>query len=171
MAGTQTRGNEALKTGLKLRKKFYFREASIAYTKGLEEHCGSRSIDAILLSNRAQVHLILGNDRNALEDGLAAMNLDDSNLKVQKCRRSCLGKQCATAAVTHQQPRHTILPSDQHCEGHVMQACYRAAKAAYNLKQYSKAMELAAQGLDKNAEAHELELLQQVNHQNWHAES
>ena len=79
----QNQGNEALKTGLKHRKKFYFREASIAYTKGLEEHCGNNSIDAILLSNRAQVHLVLGNDRNALEDGLAAMKLDDNNLKVR----------------------------------------------------------------------------------------
>lgn len=79
----QNQGNEALQTGLKHRKKFYFREASIAYTKGLEEHCGNDSIDAVLLSNRAQVHLFLGNDRNALEDSLAAMKLDDTNLKVR----------------------------------------------------------------------------------------
>lgn len=98
--GTQHQGNEALKTGLKLRKKFYFREASIAYTKGLDEQCGSKSIDAILLSNRAQVHLILGNDRNALEDGLAAMKLDDSNLKVQTKRAQLsVGKHYATADV------------------------------------------------------------------------
>lgn len=44
-----------------------------------------------------------------------------------------------------------------------MQACYRAAKAAYNLKQYSKAMKLAAQGLSRDAEAHELEQIQQVD--------
>lgn len=82
VAVSQNQGNEALKTGLKHRKKFYFRQATIAYTKGLDACCGNDIINAVLLSNRAQVHLILGNDRNALEDSLAAMKLDDNNVKV-----------------------------------------------------------------------------------------
>lgn len=93
----QNQGNEALKTGLKHRKKFYFREASIAYTKGLEEHCGKDDIDAVLFSNRAQVNLVLGNNRNALEDGLAAMKLDNTNLKV---RSHCLTSLPASAAAS-----------------------------------------------------------------------
>ena len=78
----QNQGNEALKTGLKHRKKFYFREAIAAYTKGINEKCGDSSIEATLLSNRAQVQLQLGNDRNALDDSLAALQLDADNLKV-----------------------------------------------------------------------------------------
>lgn len=126
----KNQGNEALKTGLKHRKKFYFREATIAYTKGLDACCGNDIINAVLLSNRAQVHLILGNDRNALEDSLAAMKLDDNNVK----------------------------------------ACYRAAKAAYNLKQYSKAITLASKGLAKDTEGQELKHIQQNAQKNLDAE-
>ena len=61
-----------------------------------------------------------------------------------------------------QQPSHKCQPKPAIC-CHFMQACYRAAKAAYNLKQYSKAIKLAAQGLSKDAGAHELEHLQQVD--------
>ena len=43
-----------------------------------------------------------------------------------------------------------------------MQACYRAARAAYNLKQYSKALMLAEQGIANNAGASELKRIQQV---------
>lgn len=43
-----------------------------------------------------------------------------------------------------------------------MQACYRAAKAAYNLKQYSKALTLAEQGIAMDAGASELKRIQQV---------
>ena len=78
----QKQGNEALRTGLKHRKKFYFREAVTAYTKGLEEHSSDSSIETLIYSNRAQVHLLLGNNRSALEDGLAALKLEDQNQKV-----------------------------------------------------------------------------------------
>ena len=43
-----------------------------------------------------------------------------------------------------------------------LQACYRAAKAAYNLKQYSKAITLANKGLAKDTKAQELRQIQQV---------
>lgn len=95
---SQNQGNEALKTGLKHRKKFYFREAITAYTKGLDVQCGDSIIETVLLSNRAQVHLQLGNDRNALEDSLRAMKLDTNNVKVIMslcCRchcRSCFSR-------------------------------------------------------------------------------
>ena len=72
-----------MKTGLKHRKKFYFQEAITSYTKGLKIHCENPLLNAIILSNRAQVHLLLGNNRNALEDSLDALKLDKSNLKVR----------------------------------------------------------------------------------------
>ena len=43
-----------------------------------------------------------------------------------------------------------------------MQACYRAARAAYNLKQYNKALMLAEQGIAQDAGASELKRIQQV---------
>lgn len=43
-----------------------------------------------------------------------------------------------------------------------MQACYRAARASYNLKQYSKALTLAEQGIAIDAGASELKRIQQV---------
>ncbi|KAA6430080.1 MAG: hypothetical protein FRX49_00511 [Trebouxia sp. A1-2] len=126
----KNQGNEALKTGLKHRKKFYFREAITAYTKGLDVQCGDSIIETVLLSNRAQVHLQLGNDRNALEDSLRAMKLDTNNVK----------------------------------------ACYRAARASYNLKQYSKALTLAEQGIAIDAGASELKRIQQDAQQHLQAE-
>ncbi|KAL0051529.1 hypothetical protein WJX82_009385 [Trebouxia sp. C0006] len=126
----KNQGNEALKTGLKHRKKFYFREAVTAYTKGLDVQCGDSIVETVLLSNRAQVHLQLGNDRNALEDSLRALQLDTNNVK----------------------------------------ACYRAARAAYNLKQYSKALTLAEQGIAMDAGASELKRIQQDAQQHLQAE-
>lgn len=115
----KNQGNEALKTGLKHRKKFYFREAITAYSKGLDEHSGDSRVESLLLSNRAHVHLLLGNDRNALEDSLAALKLD----------------------------------------GHNQKACYRATKAAFNLKKYDQAVMLAEQGLALETDTPELERL------------
>ena len=90
-----------MKTGLKHRKKFYFREAITSYTKGLEIQCANPLLNAIILSNRAQVHLLLGNNKNALEDSIEALNLDKSNLKV-----SCLPVPVYDAI--HQHAHHCI---------------------------------------------------------------
>jgi len=159
---SQNQGNEALKTGLKHRKKFYFREAITAYTKGLDVQCGDSTIETVLLSNRAQVHLQLGNDRNALEDSLRAMKLDTNNVKVIMslcCRCHCKVMLRQSSAF---QESSTVL-SHGHAIAYVsMQACYRAARAAYNLKQYSKALTLAEQGIAKDAGASELKRIQQV---------
>jgi tetratricopeptide (TPR) repeat protein len=151
-----------LKTGLKHRKKFYFREAITAYTKGLDVQCGDSIIETVLLSNRAQVHLQLGNDRNALEDSLRAMKLDTKNVKVVLplcCRCHCKVMLWQSSTV---QGSFTVL-SHGHTNADVsMQACYRAARAAYNLKQYSKALALAEQGIAEDAGASELKRIQQV---------
>ena len=55
-----------------------------------------------------------------------------------------------------------VLPPGRITADVSMQACYRAAKAAYNLKQYSKALMLAEQGIAKDAGASELKRIQQV---------
>lgn len=51
----QVQGNDALKRGLQLRKKFYLRQAQEFYSQGLAVRCGAAAVDALLLSNRAQV--------------------------------------------------------------------------------------------------------------------
>lgn len=61
-----------------------------------------------------------------------------------------------------QQVLATSIKPNPAASWHFLQACYRAAKAAYNLKQYSKAIALAAQGLSKDTSSHELEQIQQV---------
>lgn len=43
-----------------------------------------------------------------------------------------------------------------------LQACYRAARAAYNLKLYNKAVVLAWQGIAKDGNAKELKRIQEV---------
>ena len=159
---SQNQGNEALKTGLKHRKKFYFREAITAYTKGLDVQCGDSIVETVLLSNRAQVHLQLGNDRNALEDSLRALQLDTNNVKVMLslcCR--CHGKVILWQSSAVQEISTVLLHG--HATADVsLQACYRAARAAYNLKQYSKALTLAEQGIAMDAGASELKRIQQV---------
>ena len=78
----QDQGNDALKRGLQLKKKFYLREALNLYTKGLEMGSTLPGLLSVLHSNRAQAHLLLENYRRALEDSLAATGLQESNLKV-----------------------------------------------------------------------------------------
>ena len=78
----QTHGNEALKRGVQLRKKFFVLEAVACYTRGLEVQPRSPALLAVLHSNRAQAHLKLGNNRRALEDGMAAVQHDPTATKV-----------------------------------------------------------------------------------------
>ena len=78
----QDQGNDALKRGLQLKKKFYLREALNLYTKGLEMGSTLPELLSVLHSNRAQAHLLLENYRRALEDSLAATGLQGTNLKV-----------------------------------------------------------------------------------------
>ena len=51
----QVQGNDSLKMGLQLRKKFYLRQAQEQYSQGLAVQCGDPDVDAVLYSNRAQV--------------------------------------------------------------------------------------------------------------------
>lgn len=134
-------GNDALKAGLRHKKKFYLRQAIEQYGKGLDvmvspppvlalrcrslrhsnplrsnersshqlanvgmpssgqparqpnackqesfaahrPQCEDAALNSVLCSNRAHVNLLLGNFRNAYQDGLAALRHNDKNIKV-----------------------------------------------------------------------------------------
>ena len=78
----QNQGNDALKRGLQLKKKFYLREALGLYTRGLDFKCKDAVLVSALFGNRAQAHLLLGNHRSALDDSLTALRADATNAKV-----------------------------------------------------------------------------------------
>ena len=78
----QGQGNDALKRGVQLKKRFYLREAVDLNTKGLEMGATLPELLSILHSNRAHAHSVLGNWRNALQDSREAAQLDPGNLKV-----------------------------------------------------------------------------------------
>ena len=69
---------------MQLRKKYFIQEAVTNYTQGLAVSPGDLGLRSLLHSNRAQAHLKLGNNRKALEDGLAAIKLDGTAVKVSQ---------------------------------------------------------------------------------------
>ena len=85
----KVQGNDALARGLQLGKRFYVAEAVKLYTQalgliaGLEgtEEEGLPALRVALLSNRAQAHLTLRNDRSALADATAATAADPAAVK------------------------------------------------------------------------------------------
>lgn len=90
-------GNRALKTGMEHRRKYYLRQAIEQYTQGVnvELDLGDgvgpdvdghtvadlRRLKSILFSNKAHVHLMLGNYRSALMDTKDAILYDARNVK------------------------------------------------------------------------------------------
>lgn len=67
---------------MRQKKKFYLRQAIEQYDKGLAQCCSDASLNSVLCANRAHVNLLLGNFRNAYQDGLAALRHDSHNIKV-----------------------------------------------------------------------------------------
>jgi hypothetical protein len=78
----QRQGNDALKQGLAIRKKFYLRKAVDHYTAGIAVGISDAALNSVLHANRAQAELKLGNSRNAMRDALRAVQLDPDNMKV-----------------------------------------------------------------------------------------
>lgn len=78
----QRQGNDALKQGLAIRKKFYLRKAVEHYTAGIGVGVDDGQLNSVLHANRAQAELKLGNSRNAMCDALRAVQLDPDNMKV-----------------------------------------------------------------------------------------
>jgi hypothetical protein len=83
VAAAQNQGNDALKRGLQVKKTFYLREALGLYTRGLDLKCRNAALVSALFSNRAQAHLLLGNNRSALDDALTALRADAANVKAR----------------------------------------------------------------------------------------
>jgi len=79
----QTQGNDALKRGLQVKKRFYVAEAVSLYDKGLAEAGIDTALRVALLANRAQAHLTLGNDRRALVDAGKAAEMDPGHVKAR----------------------------------------------------------------------------------------
>ena len=76
------RGNEALQRGTQLKRTFFLREALSAYSDAISAKPQDSKLLAILHSNRAQAHLVLGNNRSALDDSTSALRHDPGLLKV-----------------------------------------------------------------------------------------
>lgn len=76
-------GNDALKQGLALRKKFYLRKAVDHYGEGLAAGVDDMNLNSVLYANRAQAELSLGNRRNAMRDALRAVQLNPDNMKAR----------------------------------------------------------------------------------------
>uniref|UniRef100_A0A383V5T9 Cns1/TTC4 wheel domain-containing protein n=1 Tax=Tetradesmus obliquus TaxID=3088 RepID=A0A383V5T9_TETOB len=74
-------GNNKLRVGLKSKNRLLLREAVEAYTKGLALKCSDTQLNLALHNNRAHVHSLLGNWRSALQDSLAALQLEPASIK------------------------------------------------------------------------------------------
>ncbi|KAJ3147168.1 hypothetical protein HDU89_005765 [Geranomyces variabilis] len=72
----KNQGNEAFQEG-----KRGFKHAINYYTKGLDQKADDPKLNAILYTNRAAVHLELGNFRKVLNDCAAALTLQPDNVK------------------------------------------------------------------------------------------
>ncbi|KAK9854202.1 hypothetical protein WJX84_000317 [Apatococcus fuscideae] len=77
----KVRGNDALRRGVQMKKVFFLREALKAYSNGIAAGPEDKTLLGTLYSNRAQAHLILGNNRSALEDSKFALQQDPTTLK------------------------------------------------------------------------------------------
>lgn len=71
------KGNEQMKRNTKNSCK----TAVERYTEALEQRCGDAALETVILSNRAQANLLLGNYGKALEDCRAALKLTPGHAK------------------------------------------------------------------------------------------
>lgn len=72
----KAQGNACFRQG-----KRQFKDAIVFYTKGIQSKCRNESLNSVLFSNRAAVHLELGNYGSCLNDCAAAIRFDMNNLK------------------------------------------------------------------------------------------
>eukprot|EP00250_Pteridium_aquilinum_P032871 c4855_g1_i1 orf=110-1183(+) len=70
------KGNEYVKMGKK-----YYKDAVDCYTRAIEQKSMDAVSTSILYANRAQVHLLLGNNRRALIDAQQALEHNKANVK------------------------------------------------------------------------------------------
>jgi tetratricopeptide (TPR) repeat protein len=72
----KNQGNACYRIG-----KTRYKDALTFYTKGLDMKCANNALNSVLYSNRAAIHLELGNFRKAIEDCLDAIQLDPIMIK------------------------------------------------------------------------------------------
>ncbi|KAI5072407.1 hypothetical protein GOP47_0012513, partial [Adiantum capillus-veneris] len=70
------KGNEYVKMGKK-----YYKDALDCYTRALQQKSMDAVNSSILYANRAHVHLLLGNNRHALDDAQQAIQVNKANVK------------------------------------------------------------------------------------------
>ncbi|KAH7316173.1 hypothetical protein KP509_21G081100 [Ceratopteris richardii] len=70
------KGNEYVKLGKK-----YYKDAIDCYSRAIQQKSMDAVNTSILHANRAQVHLLLGNNRHALDDAQQAITLNKANVK------------------------------------------------------------------------------------------
>ncbi|PFH31686.1 tetratricopeptide repeat-containing protein [Besnoitia besnoiti] len=63
------------------KKRYNAKMALECYSAGLDQQCGDKPLEAVLLSNRAQCHLVLGELVSCVNDCRAALRLDPDNVK------------------------------------------------------------------------------------------
>lgn len=73
----QDQGNDFVKKGKK-----HYKDAIDCYTRAINQKTKDASMNSILYGNRAQVNLLLGNYRRAIDDADEAVKLNPSNVKV-----------------------------------------------------------------------------------------
>lgn len=113
--GLQDQGNEDFKRGLQLKKKFFVQQALVKYTEGLKiQGLRKGHVMSTLLSNRSQAQLRLLNNRSALEDAIAAIELDGTNVKVVRqphrfeiCQPLC---RCEWILTNNSNSRRSLVP-------------------------------------------------------------
>mmetsp|Transcript_9422 Transcript_9422/g.19490 ORF Transcript_9422/g.19490 Transcript_9422/m.19490 type:complete len:405 (-) Transcript_9422:310-1524(-) len=74
----KNRGNDCMKMP---KNKYYVRNAVTFYTRALAEECGNKILESACLSNRAQAHILLGNNRKAFDDSWEAIQRNSDNIK------------------------------------------------------------------------------------------
>ncbi|MCO5580684.1 hypothetical protein L7F22_034554 [Adiantum nelumboides] len=75
------KGNEFVKLGKK-----YYKDAIDCYTRAIQQKSMDAATTSTLYGNRAQVHLLLGNNRRALDDAQQAIHMNKANVKVCSLR-------------------------------------------------------------------------------------
>lgn len=73
----QEQGNEYVKKGKK-----HYADALDSYTRAINQKSLDLVHNSVCFANRAQVHLLLGNNRRAYDDAQEAVKLNEANIKV-----------------------------------------------------------------------------------------
>ncbi len=162
---------------MQLKKVFFLREALTAYSDGIDAKPEDKKLLGVLLSNRSQAQLVLGNNRSALEDAKSAVQQDPSIPKVHcppiPTRFEGLIMTSQAAVFACKLPCGARLENELLHLGlwlhrgslqvsNAVQAYFRGARAALRLHEYAAAVQLAQDGLKVDSSIAELKQMLQV---------